>query len=82
MDFKKFTPHLIAAAVLFAVSAVFFAPNFFGGKVLPQPDNDRARGMMTEIQDYLKKVNPLRFGPTPLLAECQGTKSIRLSMVI
>jgi len=55
MDFKKFTPHLIAAAVLFAVSAVFFAPNFFGGKVLPQPDNDRARGMMTEIQDYLKK---------------------------
>ncbi len=58
MDFKKFTPHLIAAAVLFAVSAVFFAPNFFGGKVLPQPDNDKARGMMTEIQDYLKKGEP------------------------
>ncbi len=55
MDFKKFIPHLIAAAVLFAVSAVFFAPNFFGGKVLPQPDNDKARGMQTEIQDYLKK---------------------------
>ncbi|MFN0036554.1 MAG: hypothetical protein ACKVUS_15925 [Saprospiraceae bacterium] len=55
MDFKKFLPHLIAAAVLFAVSAVFFAPNFFGGKVLPQPDNDKARGMQTEIQDYLKK---------------------------
>ncbi len=58
MDFKKFLPHLIAAAVLFAVSAVFFAPNFFGGKVLPQPDNDKARGMMTEIQDYLKKGEP------------------------
>ncbi|MBC7775979.1 MAG: hypothetical protein H7246_11140 [Phycisphaerae bacterium] len=55
MDFKKFTPHLIAIAVLFAVSAVFFAPNFFGGKALPQPDNDKARGMQTEIQDYIKK---------------------------
>lgn len=58
MDFKKFTPHLIAIAVLFAVSAMFFAPNFFGGKVLPQPDNDKARGMQTEIQDYLKKGEP------------------------
>ncbi len=58
MDFKKFIPHLIAAAVLFAVSAVFFAPNFFGGKVLPQPDNDKARGMQTEIQDYIKKGEP------------------------
>jgi len=55
MDFKRFLPHLIAAAVLFAVSAVFFAPNFFDGKVLPQPDNDKARGMQAEIQDYLKK---------------------------
>lgn len=55
MDFKKFIPHLIAATVLFAVSAVFFAPNFFNGKVLPQPDNDKARGMQTEIQDYLKR---------------------------
>ena len=55
MDFKKFLPHLIAAGVLLAVSAVFFAPNFFGGKVLPQPDNDKARGMQAEIQDYIKK---------------------------
>ena len=58
MDVKKFLPHLIAAALLLAVSAVFFAPNFFGGKVLPQPDNDKARGMQTEIQDYLKKGEP------------------------
>ncbi|MDX1911883.1 MAG: hypothetical protein SFV22_10380 [Saprospiraceae bacterium] len=55
MDFKKFLPHLLAVAVLFAVSVAFFAPNFFGGKVLPQPDNDKARGMQTEIQDYIKK---------------------------
>lgn len=46
---------MYATAILLAVSAVFFAPNFFGGKVLPQPDNDKARGMQTEIQDYLKK---------------------------
>lgn len=55
MDVKKLIPHLIAIGVLFAVSAVFFAPNFFGGKVLPQPDNDKARGMQSEIQDYIKK---------------------------
>ena len=55
MDFKKFVPHLIAIGVLLAVATVFFAPNAFSGKVLPQPDNDKARGMQTEIQEYLKK---------------------------
>ncbi len=55
MDFKKLLPHLFAAGILLAVSAIFFAPNFFSGKVLPQPDNDKARGMQTEIQDYIKK---------------------------
>jgi hypothetical protein len=55
MDVKKFIPHLIAIAVLMFVSAVFFAPNAFSGKVLPQSDNDKARGMQTEIQDYMKK---------------------------
>ncbi len=54
MDFKRFLPHLIAIGVLLAVAAVFFAPNAFSGKVLPQPDNDKARGMQTEIQAYLK----------------------------
>lgn len=54
MDFKKFVPHLIAAGVLLAAAAIFLAPNAFSGKVLPQPDNDKARGMQTEIQAYLK----------------------------
>ncbi len=54
MNFKKFLPHLIAFGVLLAVAAVFFAPNAFSGKVLPQPDNDKARGMQTEIQSYIK----------------------------
>lgn len=54
MDFKKLLPHLIAVLALVAVSAVFFAPNAFQGKALPQPDNDKARGMQTEIQAYIK----------------------------
>ncbi|MEQ1745866.1 MAG: hypothetical protein ABMA02_10595 [Saprospiraceae bacterium] len=54
MDFKKFLPHLFAVFTLVAVAAVFFAPNAFQGKALPQPDNDKARGMQTEIQSYIK----------------------------
>lgn len=55
MDFKKLTPHFIAAGVLLLVSLAFFAPNAFQGKVLSQPDNDKARGIQTEIKDYMAK---------------------------
>lgn len=55
MDFKKFLPHLIAVVVLMFVSAVYFAPNAFNGKVLQQPDNDKARAMQTESVEYLEK---------------------------
>jgi hypothetical protein len=55
MNFKKFYPHLIAIAVLLLTSAIFYAPNAFSGKVLPQPDNDKARAMQTEIRYYLDK---------------------------
>lgn len=54
MDFKKFLPHLIAVFALALVSAVYFAPNAFNGKVLSQPDNDRARAMQTETRHYLE----------------------------
>ena len=54
MDFKKLLPHLIAIFALTALSALFFAPNAFQGKALPQPDNNKARGMQTEIQAYLE----------------------------
>lgn len=54
MDYKKLVPHFIALGILLAVAAIFFAPNAFSGKVLPQPDNDKARGMQTEIHAYLK----------------------------
>ncbi|MBL7827739.1 MAG: hypothetical protein JNJ57_14000 [Saprospiraceae bacterium] len=55
MDFKKFIPHVSAALILFAVAALFFAPNFFSGRALPQSDNEKARAIQTEIQDYIKK---------------------------
>ena len=55
MDAKKLLPHLIAVAVLLLTAAIFYAPNAFSGKVLPQPDNDKARAMQTEIRDYLSK---------------------------
>ncbi|GAB4493348.1 MAG: YfhO family protein [Saprospiraceae bacterium] len=55
MDFKKFLPHLIAVAALMLVAAVYFAPNAFNGKVLSQPDNDRARAMQTETRQFLEK---------------------------
>lgn len=58
MDFKKIIPHAIAAVVLLLAAMIFFAPNAFDGKVLPQPDNDKARGMQREIQDYMKKGEP------------------------
>lgn len=55
MDYKKLLPHAIAIAVILAVAAIFFAPNAFNGKVLPQGDNVKARGMQTEIKSYLEK---------------------------
>lgn len=55
MDFKKLLPHLIAVIVLMLVSAIYFAPNAFNGKVLQQPDNDKARAMQTELRQYTEK---------------------------
>lgn len=55
MDFKKFLPHLIAVSALMLVAAVYFAPNAFNGKVLSQPDNDRARALQTETRQFLEK---------------------------
>lgn len=55
MDFKRLLPHLIAVTALMLVAAVYFAPNAFNGKVLSQPDNDRARAMQTETRQFLEK---------------------------
>ena len=55
MNVKQYLPHLGAIVALLLVAAVFFAPNAFEGKVLSQPDNEKAIGMQTEINEYLKK---------------------------
>ncbi len=46
--------HAISIGLLALVSLFYFAPNAFQGKVLPQPDNQKALGMQAEIQKYLK----------------------------
>ncbi len=52
MDFKKFLPHLISLAILLAVSCLYFFENSFGGKALPQYDNQQARGMQAELMHF------------------------------
>lgn len=54
MDFKKIWPHLAALGILLLLAMLFFAPVAFSGKVLSQGDNDQARGMQTEIMQYMK----------------------------
>lgn len=52
MDFKKLLPHAIAVAVLLAASCLYFSANSFGGKAIPQYDNQQARGLQSEIMKY------------------------------
>ena len=54
MNLKSLYAHLLCIALLLGVSVVFFSPNAFEGKVLPQPDNIKARGMQAEIRQYMK----------------------------
>ncbi len=61
MHLKNALPHLIALAVMLVVSMIYYAPNAFSGKVLPQPDNEKAFGMRTEIVKYADQE-----GRTPL----------------
>jgi hypothetical protein len=61
MNLKNALPHLIALIIMLAISMVYYAPNAFSGKVLPQPDNEKAFGMRTEIMKYQEKE-----GHTPL----------------
>lgn len=51
---KELRFHALAAVVLAVLTLVYFFPNAFQGKVLPQPDNQKARGMQAEIQAYMK----------------------------
>jgi hypothetical protein len=91
MDFKKTIPHAIALVIMLAISMLYFAPNAFRGKVLPQPDNEKAFGMRTEIVKYLDegKENPRwtnsAFGGMPsyqIYSTVDGNFSLKLSKAL
>ena len=52
---KKFVPHLIAVAVMIALTFTFFSAYTFNGKVLQQGDNQKAGAIQTEITKYNKE---------------------------
>ena len=58
-DFKKFFPHIIALAVMLALSFVFFSASAFEGKVLPQPDNQKAGAAATEANAFYKETGKM-----------------------
>ncbi len=58
-DFKKFLPHLIAVAVMLVLSFVFFSASAFEGKVLPQPDNQKAGAAGTEANAIYKETGKM-----------------------
>lgn len=53
-------PHIVAYLIMMAAAFALFHP-YFDGKVLAQPDNQRARAMQTEMMSY-EKID----GHTPL----------------
>ncbi|MFM2266879.1 MAG: hypothetical protein RL757_320 [Bacteroidota bacterium] len=52
MDFKKILPHVLAVVMMVAAAFVFFAPSAFDGKVLQQPDNQKATASQVEIKKF------------------------------
>lgn len=52
---KKFLPHIAALVIMTLVTFLFFAPIVFGGKALPQGDNQKADAMQTEILKFKKE---------------------------
>lgn len=51
---KKGLPHIIVVLIFFAISSIYFGPQF-SGKSLYQQDNDHFIGMSKEVLDHLEK---------------------------
>ncbi len=49
---NRLWPHLLAYVIMIAAAFMLFKPYIFDGKVLAQPDNQRARAMQTEMMAY------------------------------
>ncbi|HHB78021.1 MAG TPA: hypothetical protein ENK85_02160 [Saprospiraceae bacterium] len=52
---KKAIPFIVAMVVFYVISAVFFKPEAFDGKVLQQVDNIQVQGMNREAREYYDK---------------------------
>ncbi len=52
---KKIIPFIVALVVFYLLSAVFFKPEAFEGKVLQQVDNIQVQGMNREAREIYKK---------------------------
>lgn len=52
INWQKIWPHLLAYGIMILVSFTLFKPYILEDKVLAQPDNQRARGMQTEMIQY------------------------------
>lgn len=55
INWQKIWPHLLAYGIMILVSFALFRPYILEDKVLAQPDNQRARGMQTEMIQYEKR---------------------------
>jgi len=55
MNFKSFTPHLIAIGIFLLVTIGYFSPVIFGGKQIFQEDIMRAQGVSKELSDFREK---------------------------
>jgi hypothetical protein len=58
---QRIGPHVLAYVIMAMAAFLLFRPYMFEGKVLAQPDNQRARAMQTEMMAYQAKD-----GHTPL----------------
>ena len=52
---KRFLPHVLVVVLMMAVSAFFFAPSVFHGKILIQGDIEKYEGMAQEVSEYAVK---------------------------
>lgn len=55
MNLKKIVPHVIAVVLMLVTAFVFFAPAAFEGKVLQQPDNEKAVASQAEMLKFKKE---------------------------
>ena len=72
---KKWRKHIVAILLFAALSAIYFAPAVFDGKVIRQGDMDRYVGMVggNQMDQYAKPPSPASsaHGRMQCLGECR-----------